>query len=237
MNIALIKAGGIGQRMGGAVPKQFVTIQDKPIIIYTLEQFESHPSIDEIVVVCLEGWHEILLDYCRKYNITKVKKIVNGGSTSLRSIKNGILSLDDRADSDIVLVHDGNRPLISQEIISDVLVQCEKYDSAVAAIPCTDEVMVINSEYYGSDKFMNRKELYRIQTPDAYRLSILRELFDKATEEQLDNIGATNTLMIDQGKQVHFAKGSELNIRLTTQEDIVKCWALLVMEKRIRYEG
>lgn len=237
MNIALIKAGGIGQRMSACVPKQFVTIQGKPIILYTLEQFENHPSIDEIIVICVEGWHDILKDYANKYGIKKLTAIVQGGATSLRSIKNGVFAMEAYSDKDIVLVHDGNRPLISQEIISDVLIKCKEYDSAVAAIPCTDEVMELHDSYYGSEKFMDRKKLYRIQTPDAYRLGILRELFENATEYQLDHIGATNTLMIDQGGKVHYAKGSELNIRLTTQEDITQCWALLVMERRIKYEG
>lgn len=237
MKIALIKAGGTGQRMGAPVPKQFITIQGKPIIAYTMEQFENHPSIDEIVVVCVEGWHDILKDYAKKYGISKLHAVVNGGSTSLRSIKKGVEALKEYSDDDIVLVHDGNRPLISQEIISDVIVQCEAYDSAVAAIPCTDEVMITHADYHGSEQFMDRKRLFRIQTPDAYRLKILRYLFDNASEEQLDNIGATNTLMIDQGGRVHYAKGSELNIRLTTQEDIIQCEALLLMEKRIKYES
>ena len=236
MIIALIKAGGVGSRMGAPVPKQFVTIQNKPIIIYTMEQFQNHPSIDGIVVICVEGWKDILLDYSKKYGISKLIKVVDGGSSSLRSIKNGINSLDEYMEEDIVLVHDGNRPLISQEIISDVIVECEKFDSAVAAIPCTDEVMVLNNDFYGSDKFLNRKELYRIQTPDAYRLKVLRSIFENATEKQLDEIGATNTLMLDQGGKVHFAKGSELNIRLTTQEDITQCRALLIMEGRIKNE-
>ena len=199
-----------------------------------MEQFENHPSIDEIVVICVDGWQEVLKDYAEKFHIRKLKRIVRGGATSLRSIKNGVEALYQYADDDIVLVHDGNRPVISQEIISNVLVQCRIHGSAVAAIPCTDEVMVAHSDFEGSEQFMDHKKLFRIQTPDAYRLSILREIFHKASEEQLDNIGATNTLVIDQGGKVHFAKGSELNIRLTTQEDITQCRALLVMENRIK---
>lgn len=237
MNVALIKAGGVGHRMNAGVPKQFITIQGKPIIIYTLEQFEEHPSIDEIVVVCVDGWQNILQAYAEKYHITKLKKIVSGGTTSLRSIKNGVEAIaKDHADEDIILVHDGNRPVITQEIISDVIVKCEEYGSAVAAIPCTDEVMESNDDHSGSTKFWDHKKAYRIQTPDAYRLRILKNIFKNATEYQLDHIGATNTLMIDQGQEVHFAQGSELNIRLTTQEDILQCKALLVMEKRMKYE-
>lgn len=234
MNIALIKAGGVGRRMGAGIPKQFVTINGKPIIIYTLEQFETHPSIDQIVTICVEGWEEVLKAYAEKYHISKLTKIVPGGTTSLRSIKNGVLALNDFCKGDdIVLVHDGNRPLISQEIISDVLVKAKKHGSAVAAIPCTDEVMETNQGHTGSKKFMDHKVMYRIQTPDAYKYSILSNIIENATDDQLDKIGATNTLMIDQGKEVNFAQGSELNIRLTTQEDILQCEALLIMEKRM----
>ena len=234
MNIALIKAGGVGQRMGATVPKQFIMIQNKPIIIYTLEQFQMNPSIDEIVVICVAGWHDILRSYAEKFGITKLTAIVDGGETSLKSIKNGIVALNKKcSDDDIILIHDGNRPVINQEIISDVLVQCRIHGSAVAAIPCTDEVMELSDNFFGAKKFLNRKKLYRIQTPDAYKFNILKKLFDNATEEQLTNIGATNTLMINQGGEVHFAQGSELNIRLTTQEDIIQCTALLRIENRI----
>ena len=237
MNIALIKAGGMGTRMGMGVPKQFITIKEKPIIIYTLEQFEKHPSIDEIIVICIDGWHDVLRSYADKYGITKLKTIISGGTTSLRSIKNGVKAVSELyQDKDIVLIHDGNRPVISQEIISDVIVKANIYDSAVAAIPCTDEIMETNESHTGSKKFLDHKKTYRIQTPDAYRVSILKKVFDRATEEQLDKIGATNTLLIDLGEEVHFAQGSELNIRLTTQEDILQCEALLVMEKRMNNE-
>ena len=119
MNIALIKAGGVGQRMGAGIPKQFISIDGKPIIIYTLESFEKHPNIDEIVVVCVKGWHDILRSYCKQFGIKKVKLIVNGGETSLKSIKNGLVAMRDRySDNDMILVHDGNRPLISQHLPS-----------------------------------------------------------------------------------------------------------------------
>ena len=159
--------------------------------------------------------------------------IVNGGETSLKSIKNGLVAMRDRySDDDMILVHDGNRPLISPEIISDTIANCEHYGSAVAAIPVTDEVMEIEGEAQASTKFLDRKKMYRIQTPDAYRFSVLWNLFEKATDEQLTNLGATNTLMIACGGTVHFAQGSELNIRLTTQEDILLCKSLLIMREK-----
>lgn len=235
MNIALVKAGGVGSRMKANVPKQFICVQGKPIIIYTLEAFENHPSIDAIIVVCLDGWCDVLLSYIREYHITKLSKIVIGGKTSLKSIQNGVQEIQKSFhDDDTVLIHDGNRPLISADIISDVLAQCSIYGSAVAAIPCTDEVMKTTGTEMESSLFMNRKELYRIQTPDAYKLKILVKLFDLATEDQLLNLGATNTLMIALGEKVHFAQGSELNIRLTTQEDILLCQSLLSLKSQAR---
>lgn len=228
MNIALIKAGGIGSRMGAGIPKQFMLVQNKPIVIYTLEVFEGHPNIDAIVVVCVDGWHEILQSYIDKFHIRKVVSIVSGGETSLKTIREGVRELVGRySGDDTVIIHDANRPLVTEEIISDVLAQCRLYGSAVAAIPCTDEVMQTDGVSMVSDKFLERKTLYRIQTPDAYCLGLVSDVLESATEEQLTTLGATNTLMIDAGYKVHFAQGSEVNIRLTTPEDILLLKSLL----------
>lgn len=229
MNIAIIKAGGIGSRMGAGVPKQFITVVGKPIIIYTLQAFQKHPGIDKIVVVCVKGWEELLHRYAEEYGITKLVKIVAGGETSLKSIRNGVYAIRDEFDpEDMVLIHDANRPLISQEIISDVLVESQQYGMAVAAIPCTDEIAIIQEgETNKSNQFTDHKKLYRIQTPDAYRLRIILSILDAASEEQLTKIGATNVLAIDMGYEMRFANGSETNIRLTTQEDIVHLEAML----------
>ena len=238
MNIALIKAGGTGSRMKAGIPKQFICVQEKPIIVYTLEAFEQHPNIDRIVVVCLKGWHKVLWAYAKKYGITKLETVVDGGETSLRSIQAGVQEIRTRYSmEDTVLIHDGNRPLVSQDIISDVLARCDLYGSAVAAIPCADEVMEVDAEPMESDRFLDHKILYRIQTPDAYKLKTVCELFDHAGDEQLDKLGATNTLMIALGNVVHFAHGSEINIRLTTQEDILLCQSLLEMRNHIEQGG
>lgn len=223
MNIAIIKAGGVGSRMGAGIPKQFVLVENKPVIIYTLEAFEKHPNIDEIVVVCVRGWEENLRTYASKFGITKLKKIVLGGETSLKSIKNGVDALEEFPDDSMVLIHDANRPLVTEDIISGVLAQAEIHGMAVAAIPCTDEVSALGdlNDPTWSNKFVNRKELMRIQTPDAYSLGMVRSIFHNATEQQLTEIGATNVLAIKMGYTMHFALGSETNIRLTTQDDII----------------
>ncbi|MCD8245372.1 MAG: 2-C-methyl-D-erythritol 4-phosphate cytidylyltransferase [Parabacteroides sp.] len=240
MNIALIKAGGMGNRMKAGIPKQFIEVFGKPIIIYTLEAFERHPMIDAIVVVCVAGWHEILKSYASKYHINKLVKVVNGGETSLKSIYAGLKKIDEMYEkNDIVLIHDGNRPLVSQEIISDVLVQTQLHGAAVAAMLCTDEVMETEGQLKEAEKYLDHKKLYRIQTPDAYRLGDVMDLYKNATEKQLTQLGATNVLMVDMGHKVYFAEGSEINIRLTTQEDIIIFEALfttLTMSKEIEGE-
>lgn len=221
MNIAIIKAGGIGNRMGAGIPKQFIEVFEKPLIIYTLEAFEKHPDIDAIIVVCVEGWHDILRAYAKKYNITKIVKIVNGGTTSLKSIQCGIkVAAEAYSLQDTVIIHDGNRPLVSQEIISDVLAKSKLEGGAVAAIPCDDEVMIADLSTLTLDKYVDHKKLYRIQTPDAYKLKDLVDLFNEASEDDLIKFGATNVLAMAKKRKIRFVLGSSINIRLTTREDI-----------------
>ena len=128
-NIALIIAGGVGARMHQDIPKQFINVYDKPIIIYTLEAFQRHPNIDAIEVVCLDGWHDILRAYAKQFEITKLENIVSGGETGQDSIRNGLYDIVKRyhSDDDIVLIHDAIRPMVSAEIISDNIRVCRKY--------------------------------------------------------------------------------------------------------------
>ena len=126
--IAIIIAGGVGKRMGVEIPKQFINVNDKPVLIYTLESFQKHPEIDEIEVVCLDGWQDILKAYAKQYRITKLKYIVTGGCTGQESIRNGVYNLENKClKDDIIIIHDGVRPLIDQEILSDVIIKCKEY--------------------------------------------------------------------------------------------------------------
>ena len=129
MNTALIIAGGVGQRMGQDIPKQFLNVYDKPIIVYSMMAFQNHPNIDEIEVVCLEGWHEIVYAYAKQFGVTKLKSIVNGGVNGQDSIRNGLKDIATRHlnDDDIVLIHDAIRPMLSSDIISDNIRVCRKY--------------------------------------------------------------------------------------------------------------
>ena len=227
MNIALIIAGGIGARMLSAIPKQFITVNDKPIIIYTLEAFEKHPNIDAIAVVCIEGWEIILQNYAKEYNITKLKYIAPSGKSGQESIKNG---LDELAKfysrEDIVLIHDAIRPMVSSEIISECINVTREKGNAVVCIPC-QEAMLETVDGASAVSAYPRDNLKRTQTPQGFTLGSILDTLKKAKEMGITNSVASCTLLVETGQTVYFSKGSEKNIKLTTSEDLAIFRALL----------
>lgn len=227
MIIGLIIAGGVGARMGQAIPKQFLTIFDKPIIAYTMEKFENHPAIDAIAVVCLDGWKHILESYAKQYKITKLKHIFPAGYVGQESIKNGIMGLTEHyEDNAVVLIHDAIRPNLSSDIISDCINITEQYGNAIACIPC-QEAMLETSDQIGATSSYPRDNLKRTQTPQGFKLGIIKDVHKKAAELGITNSIASCTLMIEVGEKVYFSKGSEKNIKLTTLEDMDIFRALL----------
>lgn len=228
---ALLTAGGIGERMKQDIPKQFLHIENKPLLIYTLEAFQKHPSVDGIIVVCLDGWHDILFAYAKQFNISKLKHVVGGGRTGQESIKNGILELSKYySDDSTVIVHDGNRGLVSQEIISDALSIYKEYGNAVTAIPCVEAVFRSeNGE--NSNVEIPRAQLYRTQTPHIWSLGEMLWAHDQAAEKGITNTAATCSLMRELGQTIHFSKGSEMNMKVTTVEDIEIFKAFLNTER------
>lgn len=227
MNIALITGGGSGSRTHQDIPKQFIHVYNKPIIIYTMEAFQKHPSIDAIIVVGLKGWIDILWAYAKQFNITKLKWVVEGGSTGQESIYNGITELKKYCkDDDVILVHDGNRPVVSEDIISDNLVKYSEYGSAIAAIPCTEAVFKSKDGIF-SDNTIPREELYRTQTPHAYNLGKLLWAHEQASFKAITSTAATCSLMNSLGERIYFSLGSEKNIKITTVQDIEIFKALL----------
>ena len=231
MNIALIIAGGSGKRMGQDIPKQFLTVNEKPVIIYTLEAFQEHPLIDEIAVVCLEGWKNVLSAYAHQFNITKLKTIAPGGTNGQDSIRNGLFALEEYCSpDDIVLVHDAIRPLVSKEIISDCIVTTERYGNAITTIPCA-EAMIQTEDGIVSSGSYPRDRLKRTQTPQAFRLGKICEVHRRALDKGITNSVASCTLMIEMGEDVYFSSGSEKNIKLTTVEDIDIFKALLLARR------
>ena len=228
-NIALLTAAGIGSRTHQDIPKQFLNVDNKPIIIYTLEAFQKHPNIDEICVVILKGWEEVLVAYARQFNITKLKYVVEGGNTGQESICNGLAAIyKDHSDDDVVMIHDGNRPMVSQQVITDSFVTYKKYGDAVAAIPCTEVVFVVDDkDAIVSSKSIARENLRRTQTPHTYRLGDIVQAQAEAQRIGIHNVAACCELMEKLGRESHFSIGSEKNLKITTTEDIEIFRALL----------
>ena len=225
--VAILTAGGTATRMQQDIPKQFLIVDNKPIIIYTMEAFQQNPNIDEICVVILEGWSQILWAYAKQFNITKLKYVVSGGATGQESIFKGLEAVrTDHTDNDVVVVHDGNRPMVSQDLITDCLVKQKKYGSAVAAIPCT-EVVFVSENKIDSNSSIAREKLLRTQTPHAYSLGDLWNAHMQAKEKGIINMAASCALMESLGKTTYFSKGSEKNIKITTVEDLEIFKALL----------
>lgn len=229
--IAILTAAGTGTRTHQDIPKQFLHVENKPIIIYTLEAFQKHPSIDEICVVILEGWEQIIWAYAKQFNITKLKYVVNGGTTGQESIYNGIEAVKkDHSYDDIVMIHDGNRPMVSAEIITDSLVKQKRHGSAVAVIPCT-EVVFVSKDGKSSGKSVRREELWRTQTPHTYLLGDIYNAHQEAKAKGITNMAATCSLMEALGRKSYFSKGSEKNLKITTVDDIEIFKALLAAKK------
>lgn len=226
-NVALLIAGGTGSRMHQNIPKQFISVNERPVIVYTLEAFEKHPMIDAIAVVCIEGWEHVLWAYAKQFNISKLQYVIPGGKNGQDSIRNGVMELEkDFAADDLVLIHDAIRPLVSEEIISDNIRVATECGNAITVIPCA-EAMLQTEDGCVSIGSYPRDQLKRTQTPQAFHIGEICDLHRKALEVGITNSVASCTLMIEMGKQVFFSKGSEKNVKLTTVEDIDIFKALL----------
>ena len=234
MNIALIIAGGSGQRMHQDIPKQFLTVNERPVIIYTLEAFQKHPEIDTIAVVCISGWEQILRAYAQQFNITKLQYIVPGGQNGQESIRHGLFELEKHFSfDDLVLIHDAIRPMVSAEIISDNIRVATEFGNAITAIPCAEAMLQTDDGKISTGSF-SRDKLKRTQTPQTFKLGEICNLHRQALKEGITNSVASCTLMIELGKQVYFSAGSEKNIKLTTIDDI-DIFKALLLAKHIDY--
>lgn len=232
-NIAIIIAAGKGNRMGQDIPKQFINVYDKPVLLYTLEGFQKHPQIDAIEVVCLDGWHEILWAYAKQFNITKLKWIISGGETGQESIRNGVYNLEDKCDpDDNVIIHDGIRPLVEETVLSDVIIKCQRYGNAVTSLPYNEQIFVADDEI-STTKYIPRETLRRVSTPQAYKFGKLDQAYHEAFEKKIGIYGSsyTNTMMVELGERLYFAAGSDKNIKLTTKDDLEMFKAYLKADK------
>lgn len=235
MNYAVVIAGGSGHRMGQDIPKQFINVYDKPVLIYTLEGFQRHPQIDAIVVICINGWENVVWAYAKQFNISKLKWIVPGGKSGQESIRNGVYALEKIAKpDDIIVIHDGVRPLVDEAVLTDVLLVANKHGNAVTSMPYNEQIFVINKDdETTTQKYIPRETLRRVSTPQAYRFDLLDSKYHEAFEKKIGIYGSsyTNTMMVELGVTLHFAAGSDRNIKLTTKDNLEMFKAYLKLDK------
>ncbi len=233
MNYALIIAGGSGNRMGQDIPKQFMHVDNCPIIIHTMLAFERHPDINGIAVVCLDGWQTVLRSYANQFSVTKLKWIFDGGDNGQASIRNGIYGLRDAGctGDDLVLIHDAVRPLLSQDIISSNIAICQKYGYAITGIKCREAILE-SDDGFAAVTSIPRDKLVRTQTPQTFRLRNIIAAHEAAAERGVTNSVASCTLIAELGLgEMHIVPGSEKNIKITTVEDLEILKALMHVEK------
>ena len=224
---ALLIAGGVGERTGNKVPKQFLNVFDKPIIVYTLEAFQMHCEVDAITVVCLDGWQMFLRSYCLQFGISKLVSVVEGGKNGQASIYNGISDIATRGSGkDIVIIHEANRPMVSAAIISDSIHVCKEHGGAVAAVPCNDAMLLVNDNNIAVSH-VPRETLMKTQNPHTFTLDKLLWAHEEARIRGINNAVATSTLMVELGEKLHLSQGAEKNFKITTNEDIEIFKALL----------
>ena len=234
MNIAIIFAGGVGQRMGSSIPKQFLNVYGKPIIIHTLEKFQYHPDIDKIYVACKEDLIPYFKKLVKKYNITKIPEngIVPGGATGQDSIFNALdAAYKENDGNSIVLIHDGVRPLINEDVITRNIEGVKKHGSAIT---CTAafETPVISYDGENVDELPKRKFVYTAQAPQSFRLQDIYDMHIKVRKENpgYEDIVDSCTLMEKNGFETRLIEGNRGNIKVTTPEDYIDLLAKLSAE-------
>jgi len=217
---AIITAGGLGKRFDGTgdtLPKQFIPLSGKPVIAYSILSFESSKLINEIVIVVPENWVEYTkTEIVDKFDIKKVSNVISGGDERQDSVRIGLMALSKTPS--IVAVHDGVRPLVTVQTIDEVITQAEKTGGAIAAIPATDTIKKSDPEHI-IENTLRREDIWFAQTPQAFRYEILKEAFEKASEDGY--LGTDEAELVERlGKEIKLVKSSKYNIKITTQEDL-----------------
>ncbi|RED57592.1 IspD/TarI family cytidylyltransferase [Cohnella lupini] len=219
MNTALIFAGGTGQRMNSrAKPKQFLELHGKPIILYTLEHFEYHSEIDNIIVVCLESWINELKLLLRRYEIEKVSQIIPGGETGHESIYNGLRALSGVCQADdIVLIHDGVRPLITEELISENISKAKRFGTAITVEPATESVIQSSTGDH-IDAVPPRASMFIAKAPQTFQFSLIWEYYQRSHREGLMCIDSAHLLSLYKA-EMHTVKSPPNNMKITSPAD------------------
>ncbi len=234
-NYVILLAGGVGKRMGIDTPKQFIEVEGKPIIIYTLDNFQKNPQIEKILIVCVKEWKEYLIELLKKYNLSKVEWITEGGETGHDSIRNGVFFLKDKIqDDDFIIVHDAVRPILPQKAIDEVLRVAHENGNASSSIACHPPI-VYTEDFKSGITDVDREHVMLTASPQAYRYSLALNCYEKAEEENKHSFTFTSSLLIHYGERVYFAEGTTSNIKITKKEDIALFKALLSVPEELLY--
>jgi len=213
--IAIIPAGGKGLRSGSATPKQYLKVCGKEIIICTLQTFQKNKLIDKIIIAAEPEYFSLLIGLVKKYKLSKVKLIVEGGSTRQQSVYNAVLS-SEAYNNDLLVVHDAARALIPNEILTNSIISAKKNGNALVCIKAKDTLIKGNKTVY---KYLNRDEVYYVQTPQIFKYKDLYKALVKAEKENF--VGTDESMLVNRiGKKVNIVEGSVFNFKITTKEDV-----------------
>ena len=239
MNIAVVFAGGVGKRMHTKdIPKQFLKLHNKPIIIHTLELFENHPEIDAIVVSCVSDWVGYLNDLVNKYNLKKVRKIVPGGETGQESIYNGLKAAEEvgNRDKDSVLIHDGVRPLINKKTISDNIASVLVHGSAITCVKAKETIVEVD-ENEGIVDIPDRAQARLARAPQSFYLNDILNAHERAISENRFDFIDSCSMLTHYGKKLYLIDGPQENIKITTPDDFYTTRALLDAKENAQIYG
>ena len=234
-NYVILLAGGVGKRMQSEIPKQFLEVDGKPIIVYTIENFQRNEQIEKIVVVCVKDWIEHLRNLIQKYSLTKVEWITEGGDTGHDSIRNGVFFLKDKIEpDDFIIVHDAVRPILPQKAIDEVVRVAHENGNASSSIACHPPI-VYTEDFKSGIKDVDREHVMLTASPQAFRYELALKCYEKAEQENKHNFTFTSSLLIHYGERVYFAKGTTSNIKVTQKEDLALFGALLKVPEELLF--
>jgi len=234
-NYVVLLAGGVGRRMGADVPKQFLEIDGKPIIAYSIEHFQRNDKIEKIVVVCVKEWIEYFKTIVKQYKLSKVEWIIEGGNTGHDSIRNGVFFLKDKiGQDDYIIIHDAVRPILPQKAIEEVLRVAHAKGNASSSIVCHPPI-VYTEDFESGITDIDRDHVMLTASPQAYKYSLVLKLYEKAEKDNRHDFTFTSSMFIHYGERVFFAQGTTCNIKITRKEDLGLLRALLKVPEDLLY--
>lgn len=234
-NYVILLAGGVGKRMQSEIPKQFLEVDGKPIIVYTIENFQRNEQIEKIVVVCVKDWIEHLRNLIQEYSLTKVEWITEGGDTGHDSIRNGVFFLKDKIEpDDFIIVHDAVRPILPQKAIDEVIRVAHENGNASSSIACHPPI-VYTEDFKSGIRDVDREHVMLTASPQMFRYDLALKCYEEAEQENKHNFTFTSSLLIHYGERVYFAKGTTSNIKVTQKEDLALFGALLKVPEELLF--